>query len=569
MQKLLRISLPLLLVAAGACKDSPTESGGKKSSKISVGQILTFNTQAEKSCAEPSNRAGRVVAITERAIVVADTANPKGGPTDVFTDEDYLFFGREFDRLVWPVGTRNFGEPADIDKNGKVIILFTRAVNELTKEGTGSFVGGFFFARDLFPKTANATLGACPTSNEAELFYMRVPEPGRQSFSRDQVRQTTVGVIGHEFQHLINASRRLFVTKAGGNAWNEVVWLNEGLSHIAEELLFYAESGLAPRRNIDLQTLVSSENVRSAANTYQISNFGRLNEYLLKTETSSPYDTASSGPLAVRGAIWQFLRYAADQKAGSDPELWKKLVDSNLNGMANLRAALGTEPIPLFRTWAVVNYTDDAGLPVEARYTHPSWHYRSVLPRIRKTADYPLKVRHLSGGAPETFTLISGGAAYLRFAALPGVRAELRTAAGDTQPAGSCQHTLDLQAGQVFNTDLAGGSFLCVGTPGEYTVVLFHGTEQVNENLSVTVNAAGVGPVVGPPTPSRSPFDVSVFTVSPSASVDAEFEGRLREMEREELSRLVPGGGDGLELRPSRSVAAGPAQLLISVVRTK
>ncbi len=570
MQKLLSLSL-LLAAALGACKDG-TGPGERKNNRVAVGQLLTYNTQAEKACEAGLNRTGRVVAVTDRAIVVADTANPKGAATEVFTEEDYLFFGREFDRLVWPVETRNFGEPADIDRNGKVVIFFTSAVNALTK-GTESFVGGFFFARDLFPRTGTQALGACATSNEAELFYMRVPEPGRNAFSKSQVRQTTVGVLGHEFQHLINASRRLFITKSSGDSYNEVIWLNEGMSHIAEELLFYAESGLAPRQNIDIQRLTAPEAVRSAANTYQISNLGRLNEYLTKTETSSPYDPGEEGTLATRGAIWQFLRYAADQRGGSEQELWRKLVDSNQVGMANLQAGLGTDPAPLFRSWAVANYTDDAVQVSDARYTQPSWVYRSVLPRIRRDERFPLNTRQLSSGAGQTFTLTGGGVSYLRFGAAPGVRAELRIAAGGQAPAGACQHTLNLQVGEVFNTDFNAGSFLCVATAGEYTAVLFHGATPQGrkdplEQLSVTVTAGGVVPVLGPPSPSRSPspFDVSVFTVTPSAGRDAEFEGRLREMEADVLSRLVPGPGSA---RFSRAAASGPAQLFISVVRTK
>ena len=43
----------------------------------------------------------------------------------------------------------------------------------------------------------------------------------------------TPGTLAHEYQHLINAGRRLYVNNA--NAFEDM-WLNEGLSHIAEEL---------------------------------------------------------------------------------------------------------------------------------------------------------------------------------------------------------------------------------------------------------------------------------------------------------------------------------------------
>jgi len=71
---------------------------------------------------------GRVVAKSARAIVVADTGNPAGG----FTDADYRGIAATFDTLVYPVDVRHFGEPTDLDNNGRSIIFYTRAVNELT-----------------------------------------------------------------------------------------------------------------------------------------------------------------------------------------------------------------------------------------------------------------------------------------------------------------------------------------------------------------------------------------------------------------------------------------------------
>ncbi|MGH9423776.1 MAG: hypothetical protein ACRD3J_27625, partial [Thermoanaerobaculia bacterium] len=134
---------------------------------VQLGEELQFNTNASISCANAQIRTGHVVAISNRAIVVADTANPPGG----FTDEDYRSIGDAFDTLVYPLDTQNFGEPSDIDGNQRVIMFFTSSVNALTPPHQSSFVGGFFFSRDLFPTSATPTLELCATSNVAELFY--------------------------------------------------------------------------------------------------------------------------------------------------------------------------------------------------------------------------------------------------------------------------------------------------------------------------------------------------------------------------------------------------------------
>src|SRR5438094_131596 len=114
---------------------------------LSVGDLVELNTNTA-ACLSPVFRTGRVIATSARAIVVADTSNPSAG----FTDADYARIAIGFDTLVAPVEDAAFGTPTDIDANGKVIIFFTRAVNELTAPGDTSFVGGYFHPRDLLPQ---------------------------------------------------------------------------------------------------------------------------------------------------------------------------------------------------------------------------------------------------------------------------------------------------------------------------------------------------------------------------------------------------------------------------------
>src|SRR2546423_1394563 len=61
-----------------------------------IGDLLKLNTNSSSACANGFVRTGRVVAITNRAIVVDDTANPSGG----FTTADFQSFGAAFDTLV-------------------------------------------------------------------------------------------------------------------------------------------------------------------------------------------------------------------------------------------------------------------------------------------------------------------------------------------------------------------------------------------------------------------------------------------------------------------------------------
>jgi hypothetical protein len=235
------------------------------------------------------------------------------------------------------------------------------------------------------------------------------------------VRGGTVGTIGHEFQHLINSGRRMYVNDAPDF---EEVWLDEGLSHIAEELIFYRASGVAARQNIDYERLVFTEVIRNAVNTYQLSNILRFIAYL-RNPTASPL-TAGDG-LGTRGAVWSFLRYAADRKDGDDRALFHALANSTASGMANLRETLGADPLEWMRDWTVSVFTDDAGIDVESRYTQPSWNFRSAVPPVNDGI-FPLRVLQLRSGAETRVTLSGTSAAFVRLTAAPGRIAEITAA---------------------------------------------------------------------------------------------------------------------------------------------
>lgn len=377
-----------------------------------IGDIFTINV-ALSACGSSVNRAARVVAIGTQSIVLADTLNPSGG----FTATDYQRFAARFDTLVYPLEVANFGAPADIDQNKKIVLLFTTAVNALTPSNSTSYVAGFFFDRDLFPIADTPDFQGCAGSNYSELFYLLAPDPS--GLVNGNVRRTgfvdsvTTAVIAHEFQHLINSSRRLYVTPNVEDF--EVVWLNEGLSHIAEELLFLHEAGLTPRRNLDTIAVRASAKIRSAFNADMASNTARYRSFLDAPATNSPFRDDDS--LETRGATWNLLRYLADRKAGSstsDAATWQALVNTTRTGMSNLGAVFGDMPGKV-RDWNISHYTDDLVSGVPADYTQPSWNFHSIYKALAGSGKtYPLDVKALTGGSASG-TLIGGAAEYYRF----------------------------------------------------------------------------------------------------------------------------------------------------------
>jgi hypothetical protein len=399
-----------------------------------LGDVLKLNTNSSSSCSNAFMRTGRVVAITSRAIVVADTANP----TDGFTTADFQDFGAAFDTLVYPVDTLNFGSPTDIDKNQHVILFFTRAVNELTPPGSLFYVGGFFFSRDLFPTTTTGGIAGCQTSNFAEMFYLLAPDPNGAINQNVRtvafVKTVTVAAVAHEFEHLINASRHLYVNT--GSSTFEDVFLDEGLAHEAEELTFYQSSGLRPGQNISYQMIQASPVVQSAFDNFGVNNFRRFGNYLLHPQLNSPY--INNADIATRGAIWSFLRYAADRRGGDERQMWFELANPpvGVHGIGNITRVVTQDLAGWVRDWTVANFADDFVAGVSSIDIHPSWNMRSVV-EVANQGLWPLGTEQLDSTSITSVGITDGSAAYLTFGVRPGTVGGGRiTARGTVVPPG-------------------------------------------------------------------------------------------------------------------------------------
>ena len=396
-------------------------------SDLQVGAIVELNTDVRGApCVGVDLRTARVEAISDHAVIVADLGNPEGG----FNRSDYESFAAEFDELVHPTIVDVFGPATDIDENGRVVIFFTRAVNELTRPSDEGFVAGFFYARDLFP---NSGADPCVASNAGEMFYILVPDPGAVAshipHQRNDVFRGALGTIGHEYQHLINASRRIWVNDASSL---EETWLNEGLSHIAEELLFYAAADITPRSNVSEEHL-DSPRLLTAINQFGVENLVRYGLYLDRVTDASPSDRVDA--LATRGAAWALLRYIGDHHTGqTDLELYRALANAQAVGYQNLARVLQEDPLEWVRRWGISVYADDfvTALAEVPEYQQPSWNFRSLLPLLFNV--FPLEVRALAGSSGLAFDLRSGTSGYVKFTSRRGEATQIEITSNDQPP---------------------------------------------------------------------------------------------------------------------------------------
>ena len=381
-----------------------------------VGDSVNYN--AAFTCSgTPSVRRGVVRSVKNRAVIVSDTANPAGG----FTTAQYDSIALEFDSIAYPVDSLNFGAPRDNDGNGHVVLFFTRAVNELAPPATPATTFGTFVQKDVF------TAGECSNGNNAEILYMLVPDPTGAVNSNvrpvSQVRGSVIITAGHELAHMINAGSRY----STGRPF-EASWLDEGMAHAAEELMFYRTSvGLTPKSNIVVGNINTGPNASrrvAAYNTYANQNFGRLRGWLQRPDTAGMINN-NSASLARRGVTWAFLRYATDRVNSGDPTFFRNLVQSADTGVVNLSAVIGAPVNDWYRDFVKAMYADDAVSGVNAIYTNQSWNFRSMYTALN--GSYQLVPRPLTNATALTLSYGRGGTtAYARFGVAASTFATMR-----------------------------------------------------------------------------------------------------------------------------------------------
>ena len=210
--------------------------------------------------------------------------------------------------LIIPRESQLFGDLRDPDSSGRFTVLFTPEINRMVGSVQGLFV-------------TNDQVQSAPGSNFMDIVYLAVPDPTNGppydpafTMTLENWQEQVPSVIAHEMQHLLNYSNRLRRVETSGDPLvPEQTWLNEALSHFAEDIV-----GL---RNRSLFSLTKF--------------------YLNLTPTQPLFSDVDS--IVRRGGDYLLIRYLFDrlgiqaiQKlAGKDPQL------PSLAGLENLERAWG------------------------------------------------------------------------------------------------------------------------------------------------------------------------------------------------------------------------------------
>lgn len=334
-----------------------------------------------------------------RVYVYEDTGVPSG-----FSPSEYAKFGTLFDDVLYPIDTTAFGFPSDVDGNGHIIVLLSQKINQLTSradcQSQGSFVAGYFFGYDLTNGTG---------SNRSEIFYSVAPDSTGQfscAHKKSQVETQTPTTFIHEFQHMISYNQHVLVRRSAA----EVTWLNEGLSHIAEELgsKYYEAKYPAPTGRTSPTQLFPD-----SSQGYITPDVRNAYYYLLAPRGKSVTTFAALGTLEERGAAWLFLRWLGDQKGD---QIYKQLVETTKTGVANVATAAG-EPFPaLFGDFGIATYTDSIdGVPrtsIPTRYRFTSRNTRQIFGRMFPTRPNPIATTQLGCASSATQAMLQGTSSY-------------------------------------------------------------------------------------------------------------------------------------------------------------
>jgi hypothetical protein len=377
------------LLAARGIKPAPAPRGAPPV----VGSARSFQVCANLDCSATANVGATARVVGLHSAIYVDTLAPSGG----FAFADLQALGAQFDNLLYPIDTLAFGAPSDIDGNGVVIILFTSKVNALVGQPQcqTSFVTGFFLAADLAPATR-------ASYNNGEVFYALVPDPaGTVSCSQSvaSVKHLIPPTFIHEFQHMISFNQHVLLR--GG--LTETLWLNEAMSHIAEEL---------GGRHYD------SLGVDSTASHFLLGDLYNANLYLGNPAAYAVITETGPDELAQRGGEWLFLRYLVDRFGGATTQ---RLEQTALTGDANVSGATGTAFATLLGRWALALYVSD--LPAftpDSQLTYTNWTFRTTYASLNRQDShnfprtFPLVPLAASGGSfALNGTINSGSGAYV------------------------------------------------------------------------------------------------------------------------------------------------------------
>jgi hypothetical protein len=377
------------------------------------GDLRQFSVCARTDCSVFQNVTAVAERVGQRLAIFVDTLAPAGG----LSAEDLDTLIQVFDTRLYAADTAAFGRESDIDTNSVVFVLMTNVVNKLVTAQecqTTGFIAGFFFGADIDPRFVNDA-----RFNHGEVFYSLVADPGGTlscAHSRDRIKRLVPVTFVHEFQHMISYNQHVLIRNGNG----EELWLNEALSHFAEE--------------VGGRTFLPGD--QTSFSRFLTGNLFNAYTYLDSTGEHFLLPSEGIGSLAERGAAWLFIRYLVDQFAADTSRaaqyaFTRSLVETSLRGSSNVVNRTGQPFGQTVSRWALANWVSDlSGFAAPAELRYRSWAFRTTFASLNSQAPgvfpkpFPLVPTVSDGpGVNLSGTLRAGSGVYHRVVQPAGAQA--------------------------------------------------------------------------------------------------------------------------------------------------
>ncbi len=395
---LFRAGAPAARARRSRSSGAPTFSVGRPSLNLNtVGDTTTMkipNRKLSNFCTSaPISVRVRTVYSGPRAIILEDVAAPLAGTMDSY----YQQLGQEFDQVMFPIVTSKFGDPVAYDtatdKNGKILMLFSKQVNDF-----GDILG-FVTTCDFFPPSFKFSDNTSPiASNQAEIFYAVAPTSAAAGFSsslqnltKDGWRRLIRGTIIHEVKHLAMFSER---AAHPTSVTLEEAWLEEGTAMLAEELFARTITGATFGGNTGYGSSTNPTGlfceVRPGSNSCPpdrpslvFPSVAWLHDYLRRNEDltmlgSSPNVTDDA---SFYGTSWAFVRWVLDHHFSDESTFLKALIDEpDLSGVNNVVARVGRPYSELLADFSLALALDDRTEFTASRsqFSFTTWNLASL-----------------------------------------------------------------------------------------------------------------------------------------------------------------------------------------------
>jgi len=401
-----------------------------------IGDVnVWYVSRATGSCAAVDTIGARTVAVSSKAIILADTVSSWTQRPD---SSFYQTLADEYSALTYPEVVTNFGDPLLIDSTmsdvGKLTIVITPRLSLL--DGVAACVN---------PGDFHAQAG----SNVTESIYSWVPD-SLNGYPLDLWQRFVRPTLAHETKHVASFAQRF----SDGGVF-EVTWLEEGTAQISSEIWM---------RNFDETTwkgaatfaetfgceFVSSDPCYSDSKPAGLFNhLTFLYEFLDSASDVPNVEALGSTVESEYGGGWSLARWSADQFASTEPLFFHALIDDRTNtGLANLAAHTGQPATLLQLYWAMATAIDSVQVtPTDVRATVPSFDFADIF-AVGDTLDHGFFSSIFTHLAPTRPTEVTTGTFDATVAVVPAPagaghvlvtaatagsqRLELRTASGGT-----------------------------------------------------------------------------------------------------------------------------------------